>query len=235
MSYADIEDEVTEGAMNAVTFILDDSGSFADDRLALKVTGKIAAGYELAGRGEIRKEGGGLYLKFYAKYGSYTTTYYEGEIPVDCSTFTVKQGYSEQSSQNTGLAILSKTRDDYLRFRPAPVLFKQNTAKSLWTYCRRAILADIQRQRLSWSWFLERRNIRNTFLRLGRRYYFYGRPLDNNDLSEFKQARQLIRTADARFYFSLLWLDLQDNPRHRSVEGSDQDDLKPVLISKYIT
>jgi hypothetical protein len=154
-------------------------------------------------------------VQFTIQYGKYPPEYYHGPVYTDGASSTITFGYSADPSEHTGLAVLSRTAEETLRFRPAPSAFRENKARALWDYATDAVLDSVRRKWLSPSYLSERRRHREKFLHLAKRNEYCGRPLDDAETDELLRIRQRLRWSDVRFYMSMIQLDLQENPDHR--------------------
>ena len=131
------------------------------------------------------------------------TQYWNGQLDVARETITGTWGTDLDEAAHFGTFILKRTSPEDLRFRPAPATIIAKGARSLWLFAIFAVLSRVRRQSWSWSYFKERRNNRMKFMKLYIRNGHFGRPLNRQELTEFRDVRRTLTSADSRFYHSL--------------------------------
>jgi hypothetical protein len=195
-----------------IRFTLVPSEADAESRARFEADGINMLGYSFVLRGNVQGDPEAPTVQFTIQYGKHPPAYYYGPVYADGTTSTIT---FRSSAEGTGLAVLSRTAEETLRFRPAPSAFRKNKARALWGYATDAVLDSVRRKWLSSSHFSERKRHRERFLHLAKRNRYYGQPLDKAELDELLRIRQRLRWADVRFYMSMIQLDLQENPDHR--------------------
>ncbi|KAF8589617.1 hypothetical protein K439DRAFT_1332394 [Ramaria rubella] len=135
------------------------------------------------------------------------TQYWDGELDIEKQTIMGTWGNDLDRTTHHGTFLLKRTAPEDLRFRPAPVILEDKDwkarSRALWTFAISAIRAQIHRQSWPWSYFKERRDNRNQFLKLYIRNSHFGCPLDGEELMDFRRVRQSLTAADSRYYHSL--------------------------------
>ena len=203
--YGDEGEEARIGRIMEYSIIPDEpavlSGRF-------QCTGKTDTGEILSGFGscEEQEESGQLVVRF-EFWGSSDTTskyYMSGTFDPDSDSITGNFGDDEDSLTHKGYFILKRTPGEILRFRPAPVVLRNNKAKGLWTFAKLAVLEQVRRDLWSWSYFKNRRDIREAYITL----------YSSSDIREEKSRKlnelcELVAPRDAEFYKSLLQLKLR--------------------------
>jgi hypothetical protein len=195
-----------------IRFTLVPSEADAESNARFDADGINMFGYSFVLHGNVQGDPEAPTVQFTIQYGKHPPAYYYGPVYADGATSTIT---FRSSAECTGLAVLSRTAEEILRFRPAPSAFRKNKARALWGYATDAVLDSVRRKWLSPSHFSERRHNRKRFLHLAKRDRYYGQPLDKAELDELLHIRQRLKWADVRFYMSMIQLDLQENPDHR--------------------
>jgi hypothetical protein len=90
----------------------------------------------------------------------------------------------------------------YLTVYPTIKELSDNKARALWGFAIEAVRNDIRRERWTWSYFSQRRDDRNTFISLVTRNYYYGVPLNAEEIQRCCVVSQRLTPADACFYGS---------------------------------
>ena len=165
--YGDEGEEARIGRIMEYSIIPDEpavlSGGF-------QCTGKIDTGEILSGFGSCEEQGdSGQLVARFEFWGSSDTTskyYMSGTFDPDSDSITGNFGDEEDSLTHTGYFILKRTPGEILRFRPAPVVLRNNKAKGLWKFARLAVLESVRRDLWSWSYFKNRRDIREKYAKL---------------------------------------------------------------------
>jgi hypothetical protein len=207
------DDEASCDSMIKLDFVL--SGPDAEGHSTFSGTGINMYGISLATQGKVQDGLETPIISFSIKVGGRSTEYYHGPVDATGASSVIAFGYSTNPSDNTGVAVISRTAEDILRLRPSPKAFRENKARALWDYAIKTVQYSLRRNLLSWSYMAERRDDRKRFLHLAKRGTYCGRPLDSEESSELCRIRQRLRWMDARFYMSMIQLDLQENPDHR--------------------
>jgi hypothetical protein len=206
------EAEVSCDSMIKLDLIL--SGSNAEGHSMFSANGINMYGASLVVHGQVQDGSETPIISFSIKVGGYSTEYYHGPVHPNGASSVITFGYSANPSENTGLAVISRTAEDILRLRPSPKAFRENKVGAHWDYAIKAVRDSVRRSQLSWSYMAERRRDRQRFLHLAKRWEYYGRPLDTAETEELFRIRQRLRWDDARFYMSMIQFDLQENPVH---------------------
>jgi Vacuolar sorting-associated protein 13, extended-chorein len=113
------------------------------------------------------------------------TQYWNGMIDITAEATTGTWDTELDDEEQRGYFVLKSTAPEDLRFRPAPVTIDASKARSLWLFAISAALRRVRRQSWSWSYFKERKDNRELFLKWYVRHAHYGRPLDKTELTEF--------------------------------------------------
>jgi hypothetical protein len=212
VAFLEQEDEMSCESMIKLDFAL--SGPDIEGDSTFSGTGMNMHGLSLTAQGKVQDGPETPIISFSIKAGGRSTEYYHGPVDADGASSVIAFGYSTNPSDNTGVAVISRTAEDILRLRPSPKAFRKNKARALWDYAIKAVQSDLRRSLLSWSYMAERRDDRKRFLHLAKRDRYCGRPLDSEESSELHRIIQRLRWMDACFYMSMIRLDLQENPDH---------------------
>lgn len=163
-------------------------------------TGKLDTGATLSGYGSCEeKEGNGLLTVRLVLWASSTKAikfYLSGTFDPDYDTMSGNAGPKEDPVMQRAYFILKRTPGEILRLRPAPISLKNNKAKALWTFARLAVLEQIRKHFWSWSYFKNRRNIREKYIEFVLSSGFRNR----ERRLEFSKHYELVAPHDATFY-----------------------------------
>jgi hypothetical protein len=207
------DDEVSCDSMIRLDFIL--SGLDAEGHATFSAAGMNMDGTSLVVQGRVQDGSETPIISFSIKVGGQSTEYYHGPVYPSGASSVIIFGLSANPLENTGQAVISRTAEDILRLRPSPKAFRDNKVGTLWDYAIKAVRDGVRRSRLSPSYVAERRAVRQRFLHLAKRGRHCGRPLSILETRELLYITQRLRWVDARFYMSMIQLDLQENPNHR--------------------
>jgi len=137
---------------------------------------------------------------------SYPSEYWKGEFDLLKQVITGTVAYEENGGEDRLFPFtfyLCRTTPEILRFRPTPADFEERKTESLWKYAIEAIVAQIQRDSWSWSYFRKRRDTRRRFLELWMRRTCGGTPLTPEEQEELTSIRHSLTAQDGRFYHSI--------------------------------
>jgi hypothetical protein len=208
------DDETSSGGMIRLDFM---SGPDAEGHPTFSANGIYIDGTSLVVEGQVYGVLETPTIIFSINVGGYALGYCYGPVNTNGATSAIAFafGYPTNSLKNTKLAIISRTAEDILRFRPSPKAFRENKPRALWDYAIKAVRDRVRRSRLSSSYVAERRGDRQRFLDLAKRMWYCGRSLNREEVDEHGRILQRLRWTDARFYMSMIQFDLQENPDHR--------------------
>lgn len=106
-------------------------------------------------------------------------------------------------SSHTHRIIFRQIPPHLMALRPTPLEFDDNRCRALWKFALTSAVQFVRKKSWSWSYFKERRDIRNRFLELSLRYSERGRSGDPV-YEELLDRRRAICPADARLYVDML-------------------------------
>lgn len=152
----------------------------------------------------------GVDVEWCMEYDGDVTLYFVGRI-LDEFTLSGNQRYDKDVPGHAYL-ILKKAPAEYLCYRPPPFeLYSQpypldidydvtpeQRARGWWRYALNAVLHDVRRKRWTWSFFAERRRVRQLWFTMRT-----GPDHSNHSDHTLREMHQLATTADARVYYGL--------------------------------
>ena len=204
--YVDEEGEMRIGRITEYSIMPDEPGVLSG---GFKCAGKIDTGETLSGFGSCKEQRGCVQLLVKLGYwGSSDATskhYLSGTFDPDSDLITGNFGDEEDSLTHKGYFILKRTPGEILRFRPAPVILRNNKAKGLWKFARLAVLEQVRRDLWSWSYFKNRRNIREKYIKLIFSLAVRGEEAER----ELARLSELIAPRDAAFYNLLVRIKMR--------------------------
>ena len=173
-------------------------------------TGSLDTSETLSGFGscEETKEERGLLtvrLVFWGSTNKAIKFYLSGTFDPDSDSITGNVGFEEDPPAQKGYFILKRTPGEILRFRPAPIVLKNNKAKGLWAFARLAVLEQVRKHLWSWSYFKNRRSVREKYFELAIGLGFRG----DEGRREFSKHSELVAPHDATFYNLLVRLRMR--------------------------
>ncbi|KAI0651487.1 hypothetical protein C8Q79DRAFT_922231 [Trametes meyenii] len=155
-------------------------------------------------------EDGRVHVEWCMEYDGDEVLYFDGLI-LDEWTLSGRQSYDRDQPEDVFL-ILKKAPPEYLSFRPSPLelssqpypfsdpvgdVTPEERARAYWRYALNAVQHDLRRKRWTWTYFAERRRVRNLWLDL--------RSSEAGNLSDedLREVHLLTTPADARLYNSI--------------------------------
>ena len=102
-----------------------------------------------------------------------------------------------------------KRDPDFVRLYPAPSTID---ARARWKFATKVILDRLQRQSWSPSYILKRIKDGKRYMQLAIRDEYYGKNLDSDETDEYKDLLSSLYESDARFYASLINIELSKVP-----------------------
>ncbi|KAL1952244.1 hypothetical protein VTO73DRAFT_1393 [Trametes versicolor] len=152
----------------------------------------------------------GVDVEWCMEYDGDVTLYFVGRI-LDEFTLSGNQRYDKEVPGHAYL-ILKKAPAEYLCYRPPPFeLYSQphplnidydvtpeQRARGWWRYALNAVLHDVRRKRWTWSFFAERRRVRQLWFTMRT-----GPDHSNHSDHTLREMHQFATTADARVYYGL--------------------------------
>lgn len=132
------------------------------------------------------------------------TEYYKGHMD-ESGSLVGYQGYTKDVSEKNyaSLFILRHVPAEIMAYRPSPADLNENKPRALWRFARDVILMQTRRKLFSWSHFKGRRDCRRRYIKLNIQNWYYGRPLTNEERTEFLTFRRSLLPADALYYLSM--------------------------------
>ena len=125
-----------------------------------------------------------------------------GRFDAERDALTGVWGFCTDIESSPGLMEFRRIPPRYLTVYPSIKELSDNKARALWGFAIAAVRNDIRREHWSWSYFSQRRDDRKAVLSLSARYFYYGMPLDSEELQQCCAASQRLTPADACFYRS---------------------------------
>ncbi|KAF8498941.1 hypothetical protein BU17DRAFT_59228 [Hysterangium stoloniferum] len=173
-------------------------------RLHFKASARAHSGdFTVTGQCTPAEGDGKIQIEFQREFNRRVPTqYWSGTF--DPSTESISGTWGTDPKDHFGVFILKRTDPLDLRFRPAPAEFDKDQPKALWKYARLAMLSQIKRKTWKWSYFQDRRDGRKKFFELYIRNGHFGKPLDADEMMEWRQVRCNLTSADVRFYQSYI-------------------------------
>ena len=147
--------------------------------------------------------------------GGDPTEYFKGHLDENGSLVGY-QGYMEDVSEenHASLFILRNIPTEVMAYRPSPAEFSENKARALWKFALDVVMMQTRRKLFSWSFFKERRDRRRRYIELNIQYWYYGRPLIEEEWKEFLVFRRSLLPADALYYLSMRKRIIEIVPSH---------------------
>ena len=102
-----------------------------------------------------------------------------------------------------------KRDPDFVRFYPAPSVID---ARKRWEFATTSVLDHLRRKAWSPLCILKRIKDGKRYMQLSLRLNYYGRDLDEDEVTEFLALFPVLYEADTRFYASLISIDLSRTP-----------------------
>jgi hypothetical protein len=113
------------------------------------------------------------------------------------------------SSDGSKGEFVFKRDPNLVRFYPAPSTIN---ARKRWEFATTSVLDRIRREAWSPVYILKRIRDGKRYKELSLRFINYGRPLTGDELTEFFSFFPVLYEADARFYASLIRINLNNTP-----------------------
>lgn len=129
--------------------------------------------------------------------------YFRGSWSMTTDTMTGTWGLDSDPHNHDGIFVFKRMTPENLCWLPAPVEFKANKPRALWSFAISAVCYSVRKSRWSWAFFRERRDNRKRFIELYIRSTKFGRPLNAGEEAELGRVKKSLTTADSRFYHSL--------------------------------
>lgn len=142
-----------------------------------------------------------LQVQFSIRYNKeYSTQYFRGVLD-DSLAISGTVGWEEDPTTHAHRFFLKNTpAGRYLRYRPSPLEPTTNKAQALWKYATSAVLHRIRRQRWTWTYINERREIRLRYIELSIRFSVYGHSPNRKELAEWTEYKRAVSPIDASFF-----------------------------------
>ena len=140
----------------------------------------------------------------------YATTYFDIELTgvFDPEENSLRGTMLIPTDEATG-DIVFKRDPDFVRFYPAPSVIN---ARKRWEFATTSVLDRIRREAWSPTYILKRIKDGKRYMELSLRLKDYGRDLTEDEVTEFLALFPVLYEADARFYASLINIDLSRIP-----------------------
>lgn len=129
--------------------------------------------------------------------------YFVGSWNEATDALTGTWGLDADPHTHDGIFFFKRMTPEFLCWLPAPVEFKVNKARALWSFAISAVCYGVRKRRWSWSFFRERMDNRKRFIELYIRNTKFGKPLNADEETELGRLKKTFTTADSRFYHSL--------------------------------
>jgi hypothetical protein len=130
--------------------------------------------------------------------------FFNGHFDLERNALTGIWGYSSQPESSIGRMEFRRIPPRYLTVYPSIKDLSDNKSRSLWKFAIAAVRNDVRREHCPWSYFVQRRDDRNTVVSLTIRYLYFGTPLNSEEISTHCRAVQGLTAADACFYGSMI-------------------------------
>ena len=193
--------------------------SVPDDENEIQGSGMLAYDYSSAYtiKGKYSTSNGGdteVRFTIHHKGGDYQE-YFNGHLDENGSLVGY-QDYTEDVSEknHNNLFILRRVPAEVMAYRPSPAELSENKPRALWRFVLGVVRMRTLRKLFSWSFFKERRDVRKRYIELNIRYWFYGKPLSDDEMKELVAFRRLHLPADALYYLTLRNHVMEVTPNH---------------------
>ena len=183
-----------------------DSESFAasgmHDGITFQVLGKCNLGTD-----------GSLRIRFSIRYSKeYSMQYFSGYLD-DAGSIVGTAGWEEDQELHEQKFLMKRyLARRFLRYRPTPSELRENKFRALWKFATSAVLHHVRRHNWSWTYFNERREMRQRYIELSIRFTAYGHRPSKVELAEWTNLQRSVVPVDASFFRILREYQLKTIP-----------------------
>ncbi|TCD65461.1 hypothetical protein EIP91_002675 [Steccherinum ochraceum] len=127
------------------------------------------------------------------------------------------RSWSEDVSEakHDTLFIYRRIPAEVMVLRPSPSELSANKYRALWQFAIKYARREVTKKAWSWSYFAERRRIRERYIKLNIQHWWYGRSLTDEEHVEFLECRKALTTAESLFYRSIREYAMAIMPKHQ--------------------
>ncbi|KAF7297297.1 hypothetical protein MIND_00962900 [Mycena indigotica] len=129
--------------------------------------------------------------------------YYAGVWSRATHSLTGTWGAEADAKTHGGVFIFKRVDPEHMCFFPALSELQSNKSRALWNFALSAVLYQVRKQTLSWTFYKERSYARKRFVDLYIRNTRFGKPLNRQEEKELGLIKKSFTTADSRFYHSI--------------------------------
>jgi hypothetical protein len=204
--YGDEGAREDEGTDSMMTFVLEPAEGERDfkangwsNRGRLTITGSWYEGDEDITQIKFK-------MSFHNSYWSSSFFFFNGHFDPERDALTGIWGYSAELEGSITPMEFRRIAPRYLSVYPSIKELSDNKPRSLWKFAISAVQNDIRQKNWSWSYFAQRRDDRESVVSLTIRYYFFGKPIDDDEPEgqKLRAVAQRLTSADACFYDSMV-------------------------------
>jgi hypothetical protein len=134
----------------------------------------------------------------------WATIFFRGQFDPERDALNGVWGKSADLENPGGPMEFRRIPPRYLTVYPTIKELSDNKPRALWGFAIEAVRNDIRRERWTWSYFSQRRDDRKTYISLGIRIYYFGVPLNAEEIQRCCIVSQRLTPADACFYGSII-------------------------------
>ncbi|TCD60695.1 hypothetical protein EIP91_009662, partial [Steccherinum ochraceum] len=152
------------------------------------------------------------------------TLYFTGHLDGQSSIVGYSSWSEDVSKANhDSLFICRRIPAEIMAIRPSPLELEDKKYRALWQFAIKYAKREFHKNAWSWSYFAERRRIRERYINLNIRHWWYGRPLTTEERVEFLECRKALTTEEASFYRGIRDYVLTIMPKHHGIycDGCD--------------
>jgi hypothetical protein len=176
----------------------------ADSEQHLKANGWFSNGRCTAAGPWSKDENGILQIEFKVSFDdvSLSSIFFKGHFDTERDALTGKWNYGAIQGYDFGYIEFRRTPLRYLTVYPSIEELSDDKPRALWRFVIAAVRNDIRRDHWSWSYFMQRRDDRESVIPLLIRSRYFGPILGFEEGRALAETLQRLTPVDACFYHS---------------------------------